>query len=63
MPKRLRKNLSGATSSLDIYFSACESTLSKRALAKKVAAGIAVEGIKRRTIACAAGGRGDPCTQ
>src|SRR5258707_9911606 len=36
MPNRFKKNLSGATSSLDIVFAACESTLSKRALAKKV---------------------------
>src|SRR5271154_3170476 len=37
MPNRLRKNLSGATSSLDIIFAACESTLSKQAASKKVA--------------------------
>src|SRR5208283_379152 len=37
MPNRFRKNLSGATSSLDIKFAACKSSLSKRASAKKVA--------------------------
>src|ERR1039457_5583805 len=36
MPNRFRKNLSGATSSLYIRFAACESTLSKRAAAKKL---------------------------
>src|SRR5258708_11931305 len=40
MPNRFRKNLSGATSSLDIFFAACASTLSKRALAKKVPAAL-----------------------
>ena len=51
-----------------IIFAACASTLSKRALAKKVTCEIALEGGRQlkhnqKIIACAAGGRGDPCTQ
>jgi hypothetical protein len=51
---------------LDIIFAACESTLSKRGVGKKVAVAVKAVGNLtpiRRIIACAAGGRGDPCTQ
>src|ERR1700722_140815 len=71
MPNRFRKNLSGATSSLDILFlPPVHQTLSKRALAKKVrekspqrrAASIPSRGVtpapsEKRKVAC--GGLGE----